>query len=570
MPVSTGADMVLIQNAVQSTVITVLGGLGLFLLGMHIMTEGLQSMAGGGMQRWLARVTRTPLSGALTGMVVTAVIRSSGATTVAAVGFVGAGLLTFEQSLGVIFGANIGTTLTGWIVAYFGFKIHLGAVSQVLVLIGALFALLGRGAWSKSGRVLAGFALLFIGLDLLKDGLAGAADGISLVQFQTRSVGGRLLLVVFGALFTLLTQSSSATVATALAAMGAGIIDLPQSLAIVIGADIGTTATAWLATVGGTTDSRRTGLSHVVYNILTGMFAFLLLPLYHEFALRAWPGLDTTGEQFATVAFHSLFNILGVVVILPFTRYFARLICWMVPEHSPSPGSALDARLLETPAAAIETLHHATAGTAVLALACMEAALGRPPAVTPAERLDFIERSARKCRGFVGELVSSAGEARLRLRLPEILHTLDHIDRMVDRCRDAENIQRLANIPALAEEVGQVLDACKSLRLALSAKRETTACEARLEAIAAHLESDHAATRHQFIQSAVRGERAPEELDRDLNAHRWLRRSAWHAYRICHYLGAGSVAGHDGGFQPPSPSSGWRIEDHGSRVSGCN
>jgi phosphate:Na+ symporter len=516
-----------------------LGGLGLFILGMRIMTEGLRMLADGRLHRWLARVTRTPLSGAVTGMLSTAAIQSSSATTVAAVGFVGAGVLTFEQSLGVIFGANIGSTVTGWLVAVFGFKVKLGSLSLPLVFGGAMLMLLGKGAWAKTGRVLAGFALLFLGLDLLKDGLAALAGGISLDRFRSVTFGGRLVMVGIGALLTVLTQSSSATVATALAAMGSDIIDLPQGLAVVIGADVGTTAAAWLASAGGTTDSRRTGLSHVVFNLLTGLCAFLLLPAYHGALVRFWPWLVETDPQFAAVAFHSAFNLLGVLIALPLTRHFARLMRKLVPERSPSPSAALDPKLVETPAAAVETLHHATGETAALALDSLEDALARPPRTPAGLRLDFIERSAKECRGFISHLSPASSEPVVRDRLPAILHALDHIDRILDRCRETERIESLASIEPLAEETRRVREGSAALRLALRSKGGRPLPIRQLEGVARRLESDHYATRQQFIQSAARGECDPAELGLRLDAHRWLRRVSWHLYRICHYFAGG-------------------------------
>lgn len=520
-------------------VLNALGGLGLFILGMRIMTEGLRSLADGRLHRWLARVTRTPLSGALTGMLATAAIQSSTATTVAAVGFVGAGVLTFEQSLGVIFGANIGTTVTGWLVATLGFKVQLGSLALLLVFCGAMLMLPGKGVWAKSGRVLAGFSLVFLGLGLLREGLAAAADGISLERFQAANLTGRLVLVGVGVLLTVLTQASSATVATALAAMAAGVIDLPQSLAVVIGADLGTTASAWLASAGGTTDSRRTGLSHVVYNLLTGACAFLLLPVYQAGLGWLAPGLGETNAPFAVVAFHTGFNLLGVLAILPFTRGFAGLMRRIIPERSPSPSAALDPKLVETPAAAVETLHHATAGTAALALTCLEDALAAPPQAPSGMRLGAIERSARECRAFTGHLAPASSERVVGERLPAILHALDHIDRILDRCREQERIVSLASIKALAAEARQVREGCAALRQALPSNNPEDLPLGQLETLARRLESDHFATRQQFIHAAARGECDPAELALRLDAHRWLRRVAWHVFRICHYFAGG-------------------------------
>lgn len=522
-----------------TSVLNAIGGLGLFLLGMRIMTEGLRLLVDGRLHRWLARVTRTPLSGAVTGMAVTAAIQSSGATTVAAVGFVGAGLLTFEQSLGVIFGANIGSTVTGWLVATFGFKIQLGVISLPLVFSGAILMLFGRRKWAAAGRVIAGFALLFLGLDLLKSGLSGAASGISLEAFQSANISGRLALVGIGVGLTLLTQSSGATVATALAAMDSGILDFSQILAVIIGADIGTTASAWLASSGGTTDSRRTAISHVVYNLFSGVTAFLLLPAYIILVTTLSPGIEETAPEFAAVGFHSSLNILGACLILPFTRRFAALIRWLIPERSPSPSSALDPRLVESPDAAIETLHHATGETAALALECLEGSLANPPAPATPEHLDFVQRVARECRGFVGHLAQTAHGTDIQLRLQAILHALDHIERIVERCRDHERVTALPAVEILAGETREVHEACRMFREALLSGNEDDYPIGRLESLARRLESDHTDIRRSLVQAAALGECDPRDLELNLDAHRWLRRAAWNAFRLCHYLSRG-------------------------------
>lgn len=520
----------------DSSLAGAVGGLGLLLIGLRVMTEALQSLAGSRMQGWLVRVTRTPWSGALAGMVVTAALRSSGVTTVAAVGFVGAGMISFEQSLGIILGANIGTTFTGWIVAALGFGMNGGALWSLLLCGGALCWMLGSKRFARIGAVIAGFALLFLGLGLLQHGLAAVADGLSLTGINGSSWIGRLGMLGFGMLFSLLTQSSSATAATALSAIATGWIDLPQALAVVIGADVGTTATAWLASIGGTTDSRRTGLAHVIYNLLSGAGAFLWIPAYCGLVSHLGAFAGTEGMVFATVAFHSLFNVAGVLVVLPFTHRFASFIRHLLPERSPLPSAVLDPRLIDTPAVACQTLHRATMGTAALALECASHALASPPQPPAPASLDAVVRSSTDCRQFVAALVAGAKGADIGPGLPEVLHALDHIDRLVDRCRDSANIHHLAETDALAGEAARAREGCDSLRQFLLAPGSGDNPLPSLGALAIRLESDHMLVRHAMIEEAARGERPPEALDRDLDAHRWLRRTAWHAYRIAHYL----------------------------------
>ena len=236
-----------------------IGGIGLFIVGMIILTDGLRGMSGEWLRRFLAGSTQTPLRGAVAGAITTAAIQSSSATTVITIGFVSAGLLTFSQALGIIFGANIGTTLTGWLVAVVGFKLKLGAVIYPLIPLGAVLKLFGHGRLQSFGWALVGFSLLILGIETMKEGMVYFEGVITPEDFPEDTLLGRLQLVMLGAAITIVTQSSSAGVATALVALGAGLIAFPQAAALVIGMDVGTTFKAALATIGGSTATRRTG-----------------------------------------------------------------------------------------------------------------------------------------------------------------------------------------------------------------------------------------------------------------------------------------------------------------------
>lgn len=212
-------------------IIQVFGGLGLFLLGMIVITEGLRALAGDAMRSFLLRFTQSPLSGAATGAVMTTILQSSSATTVAAVGFVGAGLMTYSQALGVIFGANIGTTIKGWLIVLVGFKLQLGTFLLPLIFIGATLRLFSKGRWSHAGYALAGFGLIFVGIAAMQEAMSGLQGIVSFEQLAGDSFIGRLQLLLLGILFTLITQSSSAGVAATLTALFAGMIQFEQAAA---------------------------------------------------------------------------------------------------------------------------------------------------------------------------------------------------------------------------------------------------------------------------------------------------------------------------------------------------
>jgi len=231
---------------------TILGGIGLFLLGMILLTDGLKALAGDSLRRVLARFAGGRLSSLAAGAGVTALVQSSSATTLTTIGFVSAGLLTFEQALGVILGANLGTTSTGWLVSILGLKFSISKVALPLVGIGALTRLLSRERLANLGLALAGFGLIFVGIDTLQLGMEGLSARIDPGSFPDASLQGRLLLVLIGVFMTVVLQSSSAAVATTLMALHAGTIDLTQAAALVVGQNVGTTVTAALGSIGAT------------------------------------------------------------------------------------------------------------------------------------------------------------------------------------------------------------------------------------------------------------------------------------------------------------------------------
>ncbi|MFT6831703.1 MAG: phosphate:Na+ symporter, partial [Planctomycetota bacterium] len=427
----------------SSDVVAALGGLGLFLFGMSVMTDALRHLAGASLSSWLARSTKSPLSGAATGAMVTAVVQSSSATTVAAVGFVGAGLLTFEQSLGVLFGANLGTTVTGWMVALVGFKLDLGSIAPLLVFVGALIRLIGGRRVAAGGAVLAGFGLIFTGIDALQTAMAGFSVAVNPSDFPADSMGGRLRLLGVGFLVTLVTQSSSAGVATALTAVHAGAITFPQAAAMVIGMNVGTTATALLATVGAGVAARRTGYSHVVFNLITGVMAFFLLDPYAWAVEAAWPGAVGGSPDLALVGFHTFFNALGLMVVLPFTRPFARLVQRLVRSAGDGSEVILDHRLLETPAIALEAAAAATRRLARSVLRLTARGLRRP--LSEDERHDAfepLEREATLIRNYLAEVRTSRSDAPMHVAHVALIDALDHIFRLTERTGGREPHRR--------------------------------------------------------------------------------------------------------------------------------
>lgn len=336
-----------------------LGGVGLFIMGMELMTDGLRLAAGPALERILTASTRTRWRGLAAGALVTAVVQSSSAVTVATIGFVNAGLLNLGQALWVLFGANVGTTMTGWIVAVLGFGLKIDLLALPLIGLGVGLRVTGHGTRRGAlGTACAGFGLLFLGIDVLRGAFGDVAQQISLPAGSDWRVVLTQLLA--GLVLTVLMQSSSAALTLALSAAGAGLLSAHGAAAVVIGANIGTSVKAVLAALGATPNARRAASAHVLFNLLTGLVALALLPWLVQWLLQAMHALGLDDSPALTVAlFHTVFNVLGVVLMWPLA---GRLTRWLqarfrTAEEDESRPRFLDATVLAVPVVALDALH---------------------------------------------------------------------------------------------------------------------------------------------------------------------------------------------------------------------
>lgn len=419
------------------------GGLGLFLLGMSVMTDGLKALADEKLRELLARSTRSPLSGFLTGALTTALIQSSSATTVAAVGLVHVGLLTFPESLGIIFGANVGTTMTGWLVALLGFKLKLGDLMLPVILVGTLIRLMRQGSVRSIGTAVAGFGLIFVGIASLQQGMAALEGVITPDSFPPDTFFGRLLLVAMGIVVTVITQSSSAGVAAALAAVHTGTISVHQAAAMVIGMDIGTTTTAAMATIGGNVQARRTGFAHVLYNFFTATCATALLEPYYSLLDWISPGFESSNAEIALVSFHTAYNLVCVFLILPFTRKYARFVEWLFPERGNPLTKRLDTGLLKSPDVALQAVNATLEAITRRLLREMSPTLATPRRVLSAKTLDDISDAISRTREFLESLRVRTDQPSQLEQYTNSIHILDHLERMLRRGHDQTRLSRM-------------------------------------------------------------------------------------------------------------------------------
>lgn len=512
------------------------GGLGLFLLGMIIMTDNLRKLAGDEIRATILRFTKTPTSGAITGAITTALVQSSSATTVAAVGFVGAGLMAFSSALGIIFGANIGTTITGWMVALLGFKYSIDTIALPIILFGAMMRLFTDGKLAHTSLAIAGFGLIFVGINSMQTGMQGMRDFIDFSQLPANDLIGLLKLVFLGLIFTVLTQASSAGVAITLTALYSGIVDFEQAAALVIGFDVGTTVTSLIATIGGTRGAKRTGYSHVFYNLLTAIIALLFIAPY----TMAWdyfsPGALQNNAEIALVGFHSLFNILGVMLILPMTKYFSAFMYKLVPEPTETRVSGLDKQLLRTPELALNVVQNTLIDLGSALLQELNAITTQKPSLAFKSNLNQLQQDLDKTQAYLDAIHLHKNDSRQWKRLVSMIHMLDHLQRLHERCEEepdrAQASKDFSDLQAASNEMAEVIHEMAELL----AHKKWHQLVRQTKALHKFVDKDAELHRRKMVNTMGQGKIDAEALWDSLEAIRWMQRVSHHLYRLSYHL----------------------------------
>lgn len=338
----------------------VIGGLGLFMLGMWLMSDGLRMAAGNRLYAILHQWTQTRLRGLGTGFMLTALVQHSGAVSVATIGFTNAGLLSLRRAVWIIFGSNVGTTVTGWLVALLGFNVNISAFALPMIGAGMLLKLTrSNSSTGHIGQAMVGFGVLFLGIDVLKDSFASIGDSLTLDYSSGQPLVDTLIYAGVGLIITTMMQSSSLILALALTALAGGIISLPVAAAIVIGSNVGSTTTAVFSAFGSSASAKRVVSSHVIFNLLTAAVALLLLsPLLS--VILFLQGLFSGEAQLTTtlVLFHTTFNVMGVMLIWPMAD---SLLSWLsqrfkTREEDDGKPLYLDKQALKFPTLALDAL----------------------------------------------------------------------------------------------------------------------------------------------------------------------------------------------------------------------
>ena len=334
-------------------IFTLLGALGMFLYGMNLMSSGLQKAAGNKLRGFLSAMTSNPFKGVMTGLGITSIIQSSSATTVMVVSFVNAGLLTLTQAIGVIMGANIGTTVTAWMVAWLGFKADISILAVPLMLFGFLCSNSKKDQHKNIGELIVGFSLLFLGLSFMKESVPDLRETPQVLEFVTswaaHGFGSVLLFLAFGTVLTLVLQSSSATMAITLIMLSLGWIPFNMACAMVLGENIGTTITANIAASVGNTQAKRAAMSHTIFNLFGVIWALILFnpflqlvgtitenlfglpnPAADGFAITEANSAEGTAALYGLSMLHTLFNTINTLIMVWFTKWIALAVSKIV------------------------------------------------------------------------------------------------------------------------------------------------------------------------------------------------------------------------------------------------
>ena len=333
-------------------IFTLLGALGMFLYGMNLMSSGLQKAAGDKLRGLLSSMTSTPFKGVMTGLGVTSVIQSSSATTVMVVSFVNAGLLTLIQAIGVIMGANIGTTVTAWMVSWLGFKADISLLAVPLMLLGFLFSNSKKNQRQNVGEFIVGFCLLFLGLSFMKESVPDLRETPQVLEFvkewSGHGFGSVLIFLVFGTVLTLILQSSSATMAITLIMLSMGWIPFQMACAMVLGENIGTTITANIAASIGNTQAKRAAMSHTIFNVFGVIWALILFkpflglvgkiielfglpnPAADGFAVAGPDSPTSPAALYGLSMLHTLFNTINTLILIWFTKLIEKAVVFIV------------------------------------------------------------------------------------------------------------------------------------------------------------------------------------------------------------------------------------------------
>jgi phosphate:Na+ symporter len=463
---------------------------------------------------------------------VTLLVQSSSATTMTTIGLVSAGLLTFPQGLGLVFGANVGTTGTGWLVALIGVRVSLTAAALPMIFIGALIKLLGRGRVSAAGAALAGFALVLFGLTTLQQGMGGLSESLHPADLPAvlgspgvswrSGLLGLLALVAVGLAMTAVMQSSTAAIAVTLSAFYAGAVGLDQACALVIGQNIGTATSSAMAAIGASSTAKRLALAYVLFKLIAAVIALMLFPITTPLLVRASSTVDGVT---LLAAYHTAYNVVGVLVLLPLIDRFTHFVESLLPERGSPLTRCLDPAALVTPIATVEAVRRTVARALGALCESIDAALAAasPDGATFAEKgLGSVPEAADalcQAQEFMSSVNGPPESEDEQRRLTSTLHALDHASRLAESAAEATKFDGADR----GSEDERAMHLCaEAMRSAASAAGQVTVLPASRDRIAfadAQREPDSAAAAS-IHEALAHLEQCAKALDKLQQSHR--------------------------------------------------
>jgi len=340
---------------------SIAAGIAVFIVGMLFMEDGFRLFTGGILSKILQKTTNTVPKAIFSGFFATAIVQSSSLTSVIAISFVTAELMTLSQAIGVIFGANIGTTATAWIVAAFGMKIKISAYAMPMIVFGLLFTFSAERSYKGFGNILLGLGFIFLGISYMKEGFESMKDGIDLARFAVPGIRGIALYVLVGTVATVIIQSSSATMALIITAVATGQISYINSLALAIGANVGTTITAILGSLTSNANGKRLAVAHLIFNLITALVAIVFIHFFRYIVdiLSGFVGIGGDDIAMKLSLFHTIFNVVGVLIVSPFVRQLVSFLDNLFVFQGEKRGRPkyLDHEVVKTPGPALAALY---------------------------------------------------------------------------------------------------------------------------------------------------------------------------------------------------------------------
>ena len=436
------------EEIILEIAISLLGGLGLFLYGMNLMAEGLQKSAGDKLKKIVEKLTSNTVMGVLVGTVVTAIIQSSSAATVMVVGFVNAGIMSLSQAIGVIMGANIGTTVTAQLVSF-----KLEAIAPVALGIGIILYLFSKKEKTKElATILLGFGILFTGMEFMKDAVKPLAEYEGFRRALIYFGEHQFLGIIAGFAITGIIQSSSASMGMLIALASQGLIPLSSALPILYGDNIGTCVTSLLSSIGASRNAKRAATMHLTFNVI-GTLIFVLILNYPISALVKW--LDPTDAARQIANAHTIFNVVNVLILLPFAKYIVKIVLKIMPiieEESEATAATkyLDERIIQTPSIALGNTVKEVSRMGQKANKALEYSMNSliNKSMTDVEKTEKYEEHVnmlqKEILNYLLKLSKSPLNDEERNKVDLLFNTVNDIERVSDHAENISELSRLA------------------------------------------------------------------------------------------------------------------------------